>query len=103
MAPRGITYMVIKKKAYLGTKLESLCTIGTLYQPSYDGELNEGFNYGTYEVTVKKVENKIVYYKETVECLHLILWPRSQRRVQCHTAKPEPNQRVRINQVPLLV
>jgi uncharacterized membrane protein len=48
--------------------------------------------YKTCEVTVKKVENKIVYYRETVECQHLIFWAGSQRgRVQCHTAKSEPN------------
>jgi hypothetical protein len=35
-------------------------------------------------------------YKETLECWHLIFWPKSQRRVQCHTPKLEPNQRVTI-------
>jgi hypothetical protein len=42
------------------------------YQLSYDGDLNELFFYEAYEVTAKKVENKIMYYKETVECLHII-------------------------------
>jgi hypothetical protein len=31
-----------------------------------------------------KLENKIVYYKETFECQHLIFWPVSQWRVHCH-------------------
>jgi hypothetical protein len=56
----------------------------------------------TCRVTVKKVENKIVYYEEIVECRHLIFWSRSQRRVHCHTAKPESNRRVTVDRVPLL-
>jgi hypothetical protein len=40
-------------------------------------------------VTVKKVENKTVYYKETVEGRHLIFWSGSQRRVHCDTTEPE--------------
>jgi hypothetical protein len=35
------------------------------------------------------MKNKIVYYEETVVCQHLIFWPGSQRRINCHTAKPE--------------
>jgi hypothetical protein len=50
---------------------------------------------------MKKVENKIVYYRETVECLHQIFWPKSQRGVHFHNAKLEPNQRVTIDYVPL--
>jgi hypothetical protein len=38
----------------------------THYQLSYNCELKEGFFYSTYKVTLKKVENKTVYYKETV-------------------------------------
>jgi hypothetical protein len=34
-----------------------------------------------YEEIVKKVKNKIAFSKETVECLHLIFWSGSQRRV----------------------
>lgn len=45
-----------------------------------------------YEVTIKNMKNNVVYYKETVECWHLISWPGSQWRVQYHTAKVEPNQ-----------
>jgi hypothetical protein len=56
-----------------------------------------------FEVTVKKLENKVVYYKETVGSQHLIFWPGSQRRVHCHTAKPESDQRVSICWVPLLM
>jgi hypothetical protein len=56
-----------------------------------------------YEVTVKKVENKTAFFGEVVECMHLIFWSGSQRRVHCHTAKSELNQRVTINWVPLLV
>jgi hypothetical protein len=26
-------------------------------------------------ITVKKLKNKIVYYKEAVECRHVIFWP----------------------------
>jgi hypothetical protein len=33
----------------------------------------------------------------------MIFWPRSQRRVHCHTAKLEPNWWVTIDWVPLLV
>jgi hypothetical protein len=38
-----------------------------------------------------------------VKCRHLIFWLESQRGVYCHTAKLEPNWRVIINWVPLLV
>jgi hypothetical protein len=50
---------------------------------------------------MKNVENKSVYYK-TVEYQHLIFWPGSWQRVQCHAVKLEPNQRVTNDQVPLL-
>jgi hypothetical protein len=46
----------------------------------------------TYRLTVKKLESKIVYYKQTAECLLLIFWPRSQGRVHCHTEKLEGNK-----------
>jgi len=46
---------------------------------------------------VKKLQNKIVYYKKTVECLHLIFWPGSQGRVYGHTAKFVPNCRVSVD------
>jgi hypothetical protein len=52
---------------------------------------------------VKKVENKTVFFKEMVECLQLIFWPGSQRRIHCHTAKPELNRRVATDWVPFLV
>jgi hypothetical protein len=58
---------------------------------AYDSELNECFIYWTNKATETKVENKIVDYRETVECPHLIFWPQSQRRVHCHTAKPDLN------------
>jgi hypothetical protein len=51
----------------------------------------------------KEVENKIVYYKDTTDSRHLIFWPESQRRVHRHTAEPEPNRRVPVGRVPLLV
>jgi hypothetical protein len=54
------------------------------------------------EVTVNKVENKTAFFKETVECLRLIFWPVSQRRVHYHAVKPEPNRRVTIGRAPLL-
>jgi hypothetical protein len=46
-----------------------------------------------YQVTVKKLENKIVHYKEIVQYQHLIFWPVRQGRFHCNTAKLEPNQR----------
>jgi hypothetical protein len=39
-----------------------------------------------YQLIVKKLENKIVYNKETVEC-YPIFWIGSRGRVYCHTAK----------------
>jgi hypothetical protein len=42
------------------------------YQPSYHIQCKDASSYETYEVTGMKVENKIVYYKETVECRHLL-------------------------------
>jgi hypothetical protein len=35
----------------------------TLYQLSYDGELEKKYFYWTYKVTLEKVRNKIVCYK----------------------------------------
>jgi hypothetical protein len=55
-----------------------------------------------YEATVKKLKIKL-FSKETVEWLHLIFWPGSQRRVHCHTARPEPNRMVTVDRVLLLV
>jgi hypothetical protein len=51
---------------------------------------------------VKKLENKIVYYKEAMEHLYLIFWRENQRRVHCHAEKLELNWRVSIHWVPLL-
>jgi hypothetical protein len=48
-----------------------------------------------WEVTVKKLENKTAYYKETVKCRRLMRWPESQRRVQFHTAINQPGSLVR--------
>jgi hypothetical protein len=56
-----------------------------------------------YQVIVKKLENKNLYNKEIFECQHLIFWPGSQGRVHCHTTKLEPNWRVSVDEVPLLV
>jgi hypothetical protein len=73
------------------------------YQLNYCEEQKTAYFYDTYEPTAKKVQNKILYYKETVECRHLIFWPGSQRRVHCHTANPEPNRRVAVDGVTLPV
>jgi len=35
---------------------------------------------------VNNTESKVVYYKETTECLRMIFWPHSQWRVNCNTA-----------------
>jgi hypothetical protein len=40
-----------------------------------------------YKLVVKKLENEIMYCKETVECRHITFWPGSQGRVHYHTAK----------------
>jgi hypothetical protein len=39
-----------------------------------------------YKVAMNKEENEIAFSKETVECLHLTLWPDSKRRDLRHTA-----------------
>jgi hypothetical protein len=49
-----------------------------------------------------RMKQTFAFSKETVECLHLIFWPGSPRRVHCRTAKPEPNRRVTIDRDPLL-
>jgi hypothetical protein len=41
---------------------------------------------------MNKLENKIIYYKETFECQNLIFWPWIQSGVHCHTQKLDPNQ-----------
>jgi hypothetical protein len=51
---------------------------------------------------VKKVENKIVYYKETVECQQQILARKSEESL-IHIVRPEPNWRVSVDWVPVLV
>jgi hypothetical protein len=96
MASITIAGMVIKKKQ---PTWEPNPGQHTRYQLSYNSELKKESFYLTYKVTAKKVENKIVYYKETLECLHLIFWPRSLRRVHYYTSKLEPNRRVTISQV----
>lgn len=55
--------------------------------------------YWFYDVTVKKVDNKTVHYKETAGCRRLIFWPRSSGvgwggswgAAPCY--KPEKSQR----------
>jgi hypothetical protein len=51
---------------------------------------------------VRMLQNKIVYYKKTIECLHVICWAGSQGRVHCHTAKLELNRKVSFDEVTLL-
>jgi hypothetical protein len=46
----------------------------------------------TYTVIGKNVLSKSVYYKQTMECLHLIFWPETEKRVCYHVAKLEPNR-----------
>jgi hypothetical protein len=67
------------------------------YHLNYFWQREYAYFYETFELRVKKVENKIVYYKETNSLLG------SQRRVHCQTAEPEPNRRVSIERVPLSV
>jgi hypothetical protein len=55
-----------------------------------------------YQVTVKEQENNPVYYKETVECRHLIFWSISQGKVHSHVAKLEMNRSVSTDKVSLL-
>jgi hypothetical protein len=43
---------------------------------------------------VKKVGNKTMFSKETVECLHIVFWPGSHRGVLILTAKLEPNRKI---------
>jgi hypothetical protein len=62
-----------------------------------------GERFNDADQVIAKKRNKILYYKETVECRHVIFWPVRQGRVHCHTANLEPNQRVSIDEVPSLV
>jgi hypothetical protein len=73
------------------------------YQLSYCEWCNKQYFTKTYQLIVKKLENKTVCCKETVECWHLIFWPVSQGRVYYHTAKLKANWRVTIDWVPLWV
>jgi hypothetical protein len=57
----------------------------------------------TYQLIVKKLQNKIVSYKETAECQHQIFWPGCQGRLCCHTAKLGQNQRVSVDEAQFLV
>jgi hypothetical protein len=74
----------------------------TQYQLNYQ-TMYVHSSYETSEVTMKKVENKIVYYKGTMQWQHLIFWPGNHRRVHCHTTKLEQNQSVLINRIPLVI
>jgi hypothetical protein len=65
-----------------GVPLSSLLILGFRLAPlpcqlSYDGELKKESFYWTYKVAMKKVENKILYYKETAECTGNILAKKS--------------------------
>jgi hypothetical protein len=40
---------------------------------------------------VMKVENKIVHYKEIMDCWHPRFQPGSKRKAYCYTAQLEPN------------
>ena len=46
------------------------------------------------EAQVHGVTSTVSRYKETVNCLQVTFWPRSQCLVHCHTAKPEPHRGV---------
>jgi hypothetical protein len=53
--------------------------------------------------SVKKLESKSMYYKETIERQQRIFWPGCQGRVHCCTAKLEANTRVTVDWVPLYI
>jgi hypothetical protein len=51
---------------------------------------------------MKKLQNKIIHYKVTVEYQHLLFWPGIQGRFHCHATKLEMYQRLTIDNVPLV-
>jgi hypothetical protein len=57
----------------------------------------------TYQLIIKQLVNKNIHFKDTVEYWRLVLWPGSQGKFHCHSAKFEPNRRLTIHRVPLLV
>jgi hypothetical protein len=73
--------MMLKKRTYW-LELNPSCLHQSIasYPVSYCVQHDELHFSSTYQLIVKKLENKIVYYKETVECRHLIFWPQSQER-----------------------
>jgi hypothetical protein len=70
-------------------------------QLRYDSELKKLSFYWAFGETVKKVENKTVYYKKKLQCLQIIFLPTSQRRVHCHAVKMEPDQNETLGCIPL--
>jgi hypothetical protein len=68
MASKAITDKEIKNEPTREPNPDNMHHRQTHYQLNYCRELKDGFLYETYEVTLENVENKIVYYEETVGC-----------------------------------
>jgi hypothetical protein len=77
------------------------CHRWACYQLSCHGE-NDGtcFNKAC-QLVVKKLQNKILCYKETVECRHITFWPGSHGRVRCHTVSWNQIGGFSIDEVPM--
>jgi hypothetical protein len=64
LASKAIMDMVIKKRKNPGHSHHKHVPLTELQQKT----LRVAFFYATYEVAMKELENKIVYYQEIVEC-----------------------------------
>jgi hypothetical protein len=67
-----VTIDMLIKKNLIQNRTPATRTVDKHYQVNYCGEHKDTYFCEIYETSVKVVENKIVYYKETVECRHLI-------------------------------
>jgi hypothetical protein len=105
MASKVIMGMTIEENPSLGTEPGLRHRTLARYQLSYHWRRDDVFFDESHEVTVKKVENNTVYYKETVVYRHPIFFGKEVggRGVHCHIAKPDPNRRVCTDRVPLWV
>jgi hypothetical protein len=75
----------------------------TCYQLSCCGWHDGLYFTKTCQLTVNKLENETMSYKETVEQWHLVFCPGSQRMVHCRITTLVPNRRVSVNEVSLSV
>jgi hypothetical protein len=92
-----------KERMRSGSNAGLLCRRRARFQLSYRKLHESSCTNSTCQLTVKKLHNRIVYYKKLLSVDTKYFGQEVRGRVHCHTVNFGPNRRVTIDGIPLLV